>query len=390
MAKRRTVPLFDLLTRPDPTAGVQGGSMNGPQGSDARAAGDAAGLASGGESAAQGMPIARVAGVPKPVVRLAVPPQGSVGKPGTATEVAPAAEVEAKPVAARAEPAHRFVGSTSTIQAVPPPATVAAAEAAETWAGRDLQVPRLGLWILVFVVICGALAVWGVAYKLGFTSGKKSTEDLVRRDPPAVVEPGVDGGAATGRGSTQKPGSGTGLGNLGMVSPEPLARPQAAPATPAPRQAPTGSGSIVLPDLPSPETFDAVTPDSPFLVGANVVSGPNSGQPGWATADPRVVGLNYLLLGKMARRDAGEAVVFLSANGEYVFATPVENKRQGSKDAFPPAEYELWVGPGLSRAEFQADKGDPVKKRVETLGRFWSGTAKKRFDFKSTYWVKKD
>lgn len=382
MAKRRTVPLFDLLTRPDPNAGVQAGNVPAPQ--------------PPASPAAQGMPTPRPAGMPKPVVRLAVPTasraDGFATNDDVATETdeasetttaAPAVQVEAKPKVAPREPAHKFVGTTSTIQSVPPPATVAAAEAADAWSGRELRVPRAGLLIVLFLIGCGAVVVWGVAYKLGFTSGKESTEELVRRDPPAVVEPGPqDGGKSV---------SDKGMGNLGKVSIEPLSRPQPTPPTPSDDGSRKVPGAILLPELPPPAAFDEVPRDRIYLAGANVVSGPNSDQPGWVEVDPRTAGLNYLKLGKMPRRDAGEAVIFLSANGEHVFATPwVESKARGSNDPFPPAEYELWVGPGLSRSEYQANKGDPVIRRVEQLGEFWSKTAKKRFNFRKPIWVKID
>ncbi len=382
MAKRRTVPLFDLLTRPDPNAGVQAGNVPAPQ--------------PPASPAAQGVPTQRPVGMPKPVVRLAVPTASHADAAHMSDEVdadtggttetstaAPAIQVEAKPKFAPREAAHKFVGSTSTIQAAPPPATIAASEAAEQWAGRELRVPKLGLYIVLFLVGCGALIVWGVAYKLGFTSGKQSTEDLVRRDPPAVVEPGPS--------QDSKTNSPTGLQNLGRVSIEPLSRQQPTPPSQESERAKSIPGAIVLPNLPDPTAFDEVPRDRQFLAGANVVSGPQSDQPGWVQTDPRVQGLNYLKLGKMPRRDAGEAVIFLSANGEHVFATPwVESKSRGSNDPFPPAEYELWVGPGLSRSEYQANKGDPVIKRVEQLGEFWSKTAKKRFNFRKPIWVKID
>jgi hypothetical protein len=369
MAKRRTVPLFDLLTRPDPNAGVQAGNVPAPQ--------------PPASPAAQGVPTQRPAGMPKPVVRLAVPTASHADAAHMSDEVdadaggttetstaAPAIQVEAKPKFAPREAAHKFVGSTSTIQAAPPPATIAASEAAEQWAGRELRVPKLGLYIVLFLVGCGALIVWGVAYKLGFTSGKQSTEDLVRRDPPAVVEPGPQ--------ETPKPNEAKGLGNLGLVSPEPMAAPTAKePPRVLSKSAPSGADDIKMPAELGPGRYD-----NPGTWTDTLTTN------GWVVTDPRVSGLNYLWLGNMPRQDAGEAVEFLGLNGVEAFATPVENSARGAKDSDPVQTYRVWAGPGLSGADLRSNKDEPLEKRIERLGQYWSTQAKKRYDFRKPQWVK--
>jgi hypothetical protein len=212
-----------------------------------------------------------------------------------------------------------------------------------------------------------------VAYKLGFTSGKKSNEDLVRRDPPAVVEPGPQ--------ESPKGNAAKGLGNLGMVSPEPMTpQPNPTPKQEAPRvlaRAAAGPDDIKMPVDIGPGRYD--TPDS----WSQVIT-PN----GWSSTDPRLDALNYLLLGTMPRQDAGEAVEFLGLNGVEAFATPVENTARGAKDSDPVQTYRVWAGPGLSGADLRANRDEPLEKRIERLGQFWSTQAKKRYDFRKPQWVK--
>jgi len=185
-----------------------------------------------------------------------------------------------------------------------------------------------------------------------------------------------------------KPAKSEGMGSLGTVTPEPLDRPKTNSSEVA-SQTRTGTsakqpGDIVLPQGSLLGYFD----EPAFVTDVLLTNG-------WDRQAPRVLGLNYLWLGKMPRQDAGEAVVFLGANGIEAFATPVldNSPRAGKDTSLPknlPAQYKVWVGPGLSGGDLKLRKGEALEKRIEQLGQFWSKTAKKRYDFRKPLWVKFD
>lgn len=485
MAKRRIVPLFDLLTRPSPPAEQQdaAGSANGHA---TPSANNANGQSSTGNSTgAGGIGGYGVRGpLPKPVVRLNVSTQSKplaqnlpsapshthktpVAPITTATHAAPAiasvaasntttntateddfdtptysSAAEANAIVKRevpvvrvndiassifaeksdastieAKPSHKFVGSSSTIPPIhgetlePVPefdaakartATAIAHQAASLSAAVDAESQRESkinartISLGIFAAIVLGVGIYALAYKLGFSSGKERTEELVRRDPPVVREP---------LGSTDnQSNSSIGMPNIKSATPTTLNNPspdrttptESRPATttqqtptPAPKPQPApvntkpNAKGIIMPQGLGTQRYELL-PHNPndFLTAR-----------GWEVTEPRTVGLNYMMVATLSTQDAGEAVEFLAANGLEAFAVPIlEKPRQGTKDTAPPSgqpsKYRVFVGPGLSAEEVKADKDRPLKSRIAELGTFWNKDAKKPTDFREPYLIK--
>ncbi len=474
MAKRRIVPLFDLLTRPPAAAPEHDNSTGATNGQSAPNATTSHG---NGQSTGQGIGGYGVRGpLPKPVVRLnlggsaankplaqnlpSAPVQASKAHVATpvsalATEtnsshahhsetpaysnVAEASAgttreipvVRAKDVAAsifsengdatsaiEAKPSHKFVGSSSTIPAIPAihgetlepvpefdgakarAATAIAHQAAALSANVDADSQRSSMVstrtisLVIFAAIVFGVLIYAIAFKLGVSTGKERTEDLIRRDPPVVRELGA---------GTNQP---SGVPNIGSATPttlntptndKPITNPiDSRPSTvtqqvppPAPKiqtpavTAKANAKGIVMPQGLGTQRYEFL-PHNPndFLTAR-----------GWEIIDPRTVGLNYMMVATLSTQDAGEAVEFLAANGLEAFGVPIlEKPRQGTKDIAPPSgqpsKYRVFVGPGLSSDEVKADRDRPLKARIAELGTFWNKDAKKPTDFREPYLIK--
>lgn len=485
MAKRRIVPLFDLLTRPSPEQQDAAGSANGHATPTPNANNANGKSATGANTGVGGIGGYGVRGpLPKPVVRLNV---ATASKPlaqnlpsapaqthktpvapiTTATHAAPAvasiaasttntateddldtptfsSAAEANAVVKRevpvvrvndiassifaeksdasasaieAKPSHKFVGSSSTIPPIhgetlePVPefdaakartaaaiahqaASLSAAVDAESQRESKINARTISLGIFVAIVL--GVGIYALAYKLGFSSGKERTEELVRRDPPVVREPvGTNG---------NQPSGSIGVPNIGSATPTTLNNPSTDRTTPTESRPATTTQQV---PTPAPKTQTPPINTKPNAKGIIMPQGlgtqryellphnPNDflTARGWEVTEPRTVGLNYMMVATLSTQDAGEAVEFLAANGLEAFAVPIlEKPRQGTKDTAPPSgqpsKYRVFVGPGLSSEEVKADKDRPLKARIAELGTFWNKDAKKPTDFREPYLIK--
>jgi hypothetical protein len=149
-----------------------------------------------------------------------------------------------------------------------------------------------------------------------------------------------------------------------------------------------GGGAVTEPlhkDIPVNPTLVSPTPQTPPRQAAQVAP-PGPATPPATGGDPRVVGLNYLVIGyKVDKEFAERAGAFLAQNGVQTFAVA-----KPGTSANNPGSYTLYALPGITRDEYraQAPAKTDLQERIARLGKIWQKDHKGQTDFSRTTWEK--
>lgn len=263
----------------------------------------------------------------------------NTGRRAPARPVPPPAEV--KPV--RPAPAPEPMSSSGPVESEAEPMVVG---------GGTLVISSYAVYIAVAVVLAAIFLVWAIAYKTGRDRGQQEISRYVESNPPSAVRP------TEPPASVQPPVS----KDSGKQAPAPKTNPP--PTKPAPVPAPAAP---------------ADDPNKPVITAA-----------GNLDKDPRIPGLNYLVLATRYPRDeARELVLFLSKNGLETVGVPMKLD-SGGASANNPGSYKVVVRTGVSREQFATN--DPAKTAAkdaaQRIGPLWKASKTGRSDLSSSYWEK--
>lgn len=229
--------------------------------------------------------------------------------------------------------------------------------------------------IALALLIAVGVGVWYIAFHRGQSQAQREVEPLLQRTPTAAPS------TATSPPTTPTTTAGTAATPRSAPSATEARRTTTTPAsTPAPATSPAPRPASADPILPafSPGMFDNPAPPAGAVLTAN----------GWSISDPRQQGMNYLvLLSRVPRQEAGEAVLYLNANGVQAFAVPLE--KTGANANNPARDmYALYAGPGLSKADLDRRSAGrtATEEAVARLGRAWMRQFRKPHDFRDPFW----
>jgi hypothetical protein len=264
--------------------------------------------------------------------------------------------VEAKPPTSR--PA-----APSRIEVMRP--GLEAREAAATASEPFIRVRKSAAYLVVAGVFVVALVVWIIAFTRGKAVGVNETE----RKFGVLTQPAQPAG---------DPLNGT-----------PGQPPQAGPG-PSTSQDPPVNADPRKSNAAKPQPKKGAPPPAALGVtaaqvgaGAGDILTPN----GRTATDPRVPGMNYLVLTILAEEEAAEAVAFLARNGLDSFAVPNKADRRASSGRKTSV---LIVSGGITAEQY---KKDPTRTQLEQaaakLGVAWKKQGGS-VDFAQYYWQKYD
>ncbi len=209
-------------------------------------------------------------------------------------------------------------------------------------------------YTMIVLAIALILSAWALGYKLGEKEGASKIEELVRDQP--VVSPGNQPGSEATDDLTQNPGSSDNQRSISN------------PTTPTQRE-PVDSGN-----QPSTRT------------GAGVM-----GSSGYLSEDPRVPGLNYLVLATLSTEQAADAISFMFSQGVDVIGVPVVDS--GRSAANNPSLYTLYsLGVAIPGNQWSAMsvQRNQHQRLIADLGARWQRERRGASDFSEskTNWEK--
>ncbi len=379
MPGRKTIPLFDLLSRTDPaTSGLPrvGADRNGPRAQH---------------------------GVATPLNKTPVPPRGTVPQRDTK----PVVRVELKPQAmaqAGAEPSTQAADShvessapsapAQTPSAAPRP-QVQSAHArggllAAASAGRTITLPALLPVLSVAIVLAAVITTWIIAYGRGAKDKEANLSlQLPPSNRPTITEPGSTlqpdlRNQIPSNNPTSTPSASPSAGQANQSSP-------AKPTTPASNPSTTSTSGLGLnaANIAPLATLQAQPPAAAAIMTST----------GWKTTEIRQVGLNYLNIATLKHADAASAVHFLAQNGVEAFGVPLAAgsgsglaSGRGRANTSSPVTYRVFVLPGISSEQYRARQSvmTNLEASVARLGRQWSRDQRGVSDFRSPQWTKFD
>jgi hypothetical protein len=345
--RRKTIPLFDLVSKANAAASAEGSASR-----------------DGAAGASQ-------LGAPSPAVATQAPPSRTVplGKPIVRVELKPR-EVSA------GEGAAPIPSPTST----PLPPALSGSQASGSNSGFGsvsiVRMPVMGVSLLAFAAIVLILGAYLLGVWYGKSAKAKEVEPLLQSKDPKVIEPA--GGSLTGSvappGVDQDPFAARTA--QGKASVAPPARPEVVATQPPANQTPPQ-----LPDaIKAPSiTADAIAdppPETP-IVAEN-----------FTAIDPRSPGLNYLHLVTLPYQQAVVGVVYLRDNGVEAFAVPVDGERVAANNPLP--RYMVFAGPGVTGEQLRQKQTivTRLEAAVAKLGRAWLREFKGPSDFREPLWRK--
>lgn len=283
-------------------------------------------------------------------------------QPRERVEAPAAGTVEAKPAVAAPRPA-----APSRIEVMKPAldARVAEGGAPEPF----IRVRKQAVYLAIAGVFFLALLVWVIAFTRGRSVGSTETE---RKFGPlsSPVQPAGDplNNAAGDRAASEQtpPAEPKTINQVPAPDPKKTAGTKGTKkATPAPAPTPTGVTALQV----ASGTGDILTAG------------------GRTSTDPRVEGMNYLVLTILAEEEAAEAVAFLSRNGVDSFAVPNKGDRRAASGRKTSV---LIVSAGITAEQY---KKDPIRVQMEQnaskLGAAWKKQGGS-VDFAQHYWQKYD
>jgi hypothetical protein len=235
----------------------------------------------------------------------------------------------------------------------PPPPTLPDPERPKAWVtergggGLDLARPlRLNsssrMWIGISLGVVGAVAIWSVAYSLGY----KRADDKAARD------------FAT-----------SGGGGAGKVDDPLKSNPPAIPVNP---NLITTESRKPAATSPASEVKKPIPPPSQVAVDG----------------DPRQPGLDYYTIATKIDLDTARMMVkFLSDNGVPALAIPVAKAATGAKNG---GSYTVYAAEGITREQFKARTPErtQLEDAVQRLGKRWQKEHKGQADFSTAWWDK--
>lgn len=208
---------------------------------------------------------------------------------------------------------------------------------------RPVTLTTGSLLLALPVILVVGFVIWGVAYNRGFNKGEQGVTKDLNLTP----------------GTVNDPLKGTIPANPNLISDGGRSSGQ-----PAPR------GEVKNP-VPAPQSGGARTP------------------PAAITGDPRVLGLNYLILAsRMDKESAERAAAFLTENGVPAFIVSVAKSGSAANN---PGPYTLYAQQGITAEQYKARTPErtELEAKVARLGKVWQKEHRGQTDFSQTLWEKK-
>lgn len=366
MTGRKTIPLFDLLSRSDPaTSGLPrvGADRNGPR------AQHGVGGQTPKSPPARGTVQTKESANVKPTVRVELKPLGQPA-PQAAEAASTTTEATEQPRAVASQPIAQPIAKPHL-----KPSLLAAASS-----GRTITLPALVPFLTVVLALGAIITTWIIAYGRGSSNKERELQPILQATRPTVTEPGIGPGTGltTGLNGPDNSRAGSSAGSKASAGTSPnAAQAQKTAQKPNANPSNTNTSASIAPLAAlqaSPPTQAAILTSS-----------------GWKTVEIREVSMNYLNIATLKHVDAASAIHYLAQNGLEAFGVPLASGSQRGNTS-PPATYRIFVLPGISSEQYRARQSvmTNLEASVARLGRQWSRDQKGASDFRSPQWTKFD